>query len=252
METTVRCLLVEDDIRAQEIVKMLLKKHFTNIQLVATANTLSSARQVIQKEHPQLIIFDINLPDGTAFDLLKEFKSQAFKFIFTTAYDKYAVEAFKFSALNYLLKPYAPTDFIEAIGKALAHIKLEDEAVQLQTFYHNFKNPEDKKILLRDAESIQIVSISQIIEIQSDNNYSRFILENSPEIIESKVLKFFDEKLAPHGFLRVHQSHLVNPAHVLSFNKHTSHLFMSNNIKVPVAQSRKQMLMDYFNSLDKR
>ncbi|MGI9542074.1 MAG: LytR/AlgR family response regulator transcription factor, partial [Cyclobacteriaceae bacterium] len=199
----------------------------------------------------QMVILDINLPDGTAFDLLRKIPAPGFKIIFTTAFSKYAIEAFKFSALDYLLKPYTPSQFITSVEKALSEIDKENHHQLLEAFRYNFEsqNNNDKKLVLKNAEAVHVVPLRDIIQAQSDNNYTLFFIADGRKILISKSLKEFDQKLNDYGFLRVHQSHLVNLEHARSYNKREDSLLLSDTTEVPVAQSKKSLLWEYFDKL---
>lgn len=251
MKSNATCLIIEDDPDSAEVAGNLLKNHFNSITLVGTAGNLEAGYQLLMSKKPQLVILDINLPDGTAFDLLKKIQTPDFKIIFTTAFSKYAIEAFKFSALDYLLKPYTPSEFVTSVEKALTEIDKENHHQLLETFRYNFESQtnSDKKLVLKNAEAVHVVPLKDIIQAKSDNNYTLFLVTDGRKILISKPLKEFDQKLNNYGFLRVHQSHLVNLEHARSYNKREDSLLLSDTTEVPVSQSKKSLLWEYFDKL---
>ncbi len=247
----INCLIVEDDKRSGEIVKTTITNSFDQIKVVGIAENLQSARAKIQEYQPQLLILDVNLPDGTVFDLLNSLDVVDFKIVFTTAYSKYAVEAFRFSALDFLLKPHTPDDLIRTINKALKSFKQDSYLLQLEAFKHNvdIENNNSRKLILKNNEAVHLLDVEQIIYVKADNNYSVFYIEDGREIMVSKSLKVYDQKLSNYGFFRIHQSHLVNQKYIVAFNKRDETLTLSKNIILPVSQSKRRQLLTYFDSL---
>ncbi len=247
----IKCLIVEDNARAAQIVAKTITSNFDEIEIVGIAEKLREARDKIAEFDPELLILDVNLPDGSAFELLKSLSSIDFNIIFTTAYSKYAIEAFKFSALDFLLKPHSPEELIIAVKKAIENFDQNNYQLQLEAFYHNFSTPDNqlRKLILRNADAIHLVNIDQIICAQSDNNYTIFHIEDDRQIMVSKPLKSFEQKLVNYGFFRVHQSHLINLQHVVAFNKREETISLIKGINVPVAQSKRVQLLNYFDSL---
>lgn len=248
----IKCLIVEDDFRAFSIAKSLLSTYFNEIELDGNAQNLKEAQEYLSNRTPDFIILDVNLPDGTAFDLLRSVDLKNTRIIFTTAHSKYAIEAFKFSALDFLLKPYTPDSFRIAVERALDGIRQDDHRIQLETFYHNngVSNYSDKKIVLKSKDKIDVVAIKDIIRAEADDNYSKFILTGGRSIMVSRPLKEFDEKLSSSDFFRTHQSHLINLQHLVSFNKKDMTLSLGpENTEIPVAQSKKGLLLAYLDQL---
>lgn len=248
----IECLIVEDDLKALAMAESLLSKYFDNIELDGKIQNIKEAQAYLKVHSPDLVILDVNLPDGTAFDLLHVVDLTNTKIIFTTAHSKYAVEAFKFSALDFLLKPYTPNAFKRAVEKAIDVIRQDDHRIQLETFYHNSSVSvnSDKKIVLKSKDKIDVVAIKDIIRAEADDNYSKFILTDGRTIMVSRPLKEFDEKLSSSNFFRTHQSHLINLQHMISLNKKDMTLSLGpENTEIPVAQSKKSLLMAYLDQL---
>ncbi len=242
--TQISCFIVEDDPQALAYASSIIEKN-TSIDIIGNSDSIQEASEKIKLLKPNFIILDVFLTDGNAFEFLSLFDTIDFKIIFTTSFAKYAINAFKFSALDYLLKPYAEEDLKFALDKVLANIQQQDYQLQLSTLLQNFSNKEQpKKLVLKNADEINIVKITDILYAQSDNNYTTFTLKKGKEILVSKPLKSFDNKLSPFGFLRIHQSFLINLTYITSFNKRNEEVVLDQTYSIPVAQSKKRLLID--------
>ena len=239
-----RCLIIEYDLHTANDVKNTITSHFSNIELLDLVDNIHDAKTAIEFSKPDLIISDINLKDDTVFALFEQFETIPFKIIFITSYSKYAVEAFKFSALDFLEKPFDEDDLVTSIRNAMSIIDQENYNKQIQAFFYNF-NPEQKKkkLVLKNIEAVHIVSIDAIIYIKSDNNYSEFYINDGRKIVVSKPLKFYNDQLRSYSFFRTHQSHLVNLNFAKTFHKKDSMLELSNQIQLPVSINKTAALI---------
>lgn len=243
--TTLSCYIVEDDPQALALASTIIE-NFGNIRILGNSSSIKDAAAQIKEKDPDFIILDVFLDDGNAFEFLDLFAKIDFKIIFTTSYAKYAIEAFKFSALDYLLKPYEEKDLVSSLEKVKEDIHKENYQVQLQTLLSNFSNIDEhpKMIILKNADAIYRVQLQDILYAKADNNYTTFYCKNIGEILVSKSLKSFEDKLKSVGFFRVHQSYLINLQHISSFQKRTEEVIINQSTAIPVAQSKKQRLMD--------
>lgn len=240
--------VIDDEPKARETLINILALSKIPLKIVGEADTVDSGFQLIQKVQPDLILLDINLTDGTGFDLLKRFDSINFRVIFITAHEEYAVQAFKFSAIDYILKPVVAGDLMAAVDKAEKTISREDTEMKISALLSNLDKL--KKIVLRTAESIHIVNVSKILRCESDVNYTLFYLENNEQLLVSKTLKEFAQLLEPAGFFRTHQSHLVNLEHVARFDKgEGGHLVLDDESIVPVASRKREELFEVFEKM---
>lgn len=250
----VSCLIVEDEDQGRSYVRDILGE-IEEFEKIFEAKDLKEAEEILTKHSPQLLILDINLPDGDSFDLLSKLKQSSpdiqYNIIFTTAHASYAVEAFKFSALDYLLKPFTPDELLSAVRKALKELGDHQYQSQLESFMYNYqeKDYSNRKIVLKSMENIHVVKVVDILQAVSDNNYTLFHLSNGEKITVSVPLKAYESKLADCGFMRVHQSHLVNLRFIKSFQKKNNLIVLENDDCIPVAQSKRSLLMTYFDSL---
>jgi len=249
----ISCLLLEDDQQWLAVMEETLKLNFPQMTIYSCTH-ITAANHIYLKHQPTILILDINLPDGTSFEWLMELqkeKNSNFRVIFTTAFADYALQAFRFSAMDFLLKPYLPQDLLEATDKALKSINDQHYRQQLETFIHNYthQDQKDKKIVLKTLEEIFIIPIADILSVEADNSYTRFLLKSGQSILVSQSLKEFDSQLSPSGFMRVHQSHLVNLKHITGYRKKTNMLLLEGELQVPVSQNKKIKVMAYLNSL---
>jgi len=238
-------VIIDDEPKARSTIRDILGLSQQKLEILGEAADVRSAYELIQQKRPDLVLLDINLPDGTGFDLLKKFDSIDFKVIFITAHEEYAVRAFRFSAFDYILKPFAASNLIEAVAKAGETIKGEKTEEKFKAFLANLEKI--NKIVLRTSESIHIINLANIVRCESDINYTTFFLSGGEKLLVSKTLKEYDELLGPSGFFRTHQSHLVNLDHILRYDKaEGGHLIMDDESWVPVSSRKKEQLFRVF------
>ncbi len=241
-------VVIDDEPRARETIINLLKISPVELTLAGEADSVQSGYETINLTSPDLVLLDINLPDGSGFDLLKMFEQISFRVIFVTAHNEYAIRAFKYSAVDYIMKPITAGELFRALEKTKAIIDKEETAVKLSTLLQNLEKL--KKIVLKTAESIHIVNVSEIIRCEADVNYTTFYLSNGKKLLVSKPLKEYDRLLAPAGFFRTHQSHLVNLDHMLRYEKtEGGYLVMDDNSTVPVSTRKKEELFRLFENM---
>jgi two-component system LytT family response regulator len=245
-----KTIIVDDEQPVREMLKTVLTTYCDKVSIVGSAVSVSSAFELFKSKTPDLILLDINLPDGTGFDLLEKIGNETPSVIFITAYNDYAIKAFRFSAIDYILKPINIDNLIHAIDKASESIENKNLSLKLQSFFENMNSkPEDKKIVLKTQESIHIVKVKDIIRCEADHNYTTFYAVNGKKIVVSKTLKEFDDMLIEYGFFRTHQSHLININHVNSFQKNDGgYLIMVDNSNVPVSKRKREELLKLFGN----
>lgn len=242
-------IIVDDLPLALQMLNDDIVNHHPEIEIIGTATSVVEASKLIQKKQPDILFLDIMLGDGTGFDILEIIPNLTSKIIFVTASDEFAIKAFKFAAIDYILKPYATEDLALAIAKASNQIAPEKE--QLAVLKQRITNTsKPKKISLATSEKIVIVDLASIIRCESDNNYTTFYLENNTTILVSKTLKFYADLLLEHHFLRVHQSHLVHLKFIKAFIKSDGgYLVLTNNKTIPVSVRKRGEVLAALNSL---
>lgn len=240
--------VIDDEPKARETIINILALGNFETKIVGEADSVQSAFELISLLSPDVVLLDINLPDGNGFDLLKKFEKINFKIIFITAHGEYAIQAFKFSAVDYILKPIRAAELFAAIEKASESFNKEETVQKISALLSNLEKL--KKIVLKTSESIHIVNVQQIIRCQADVNYTTFYLESGETLLVSKPLKEYDELLSRAGFFRTHQSHLVNLDHILRYDKKDGgYLYMDNKSLVPVSIRKKEELFRLFEQM---
>lgn len=240
--------VIDDESKARETIINILKLSNSDFKIIGEAEDVKSGVDLIKKENPDLVLLDINLTDGTGFDLLRKFDSILFKIIFITAHEEYALQAIKFSAIDYILKPIVAAELFSSIEKASQIIHKEDIELKLNALFANLDKV--KKIVLKTAESIHLINVKNIIRCEADVNYTNFYLDNNEKLLVSKTLKEFAELLEPAGFFRTHQSHLVNLDYISRFDKtEGGHLVMADESIVPVSLRKREFLFELFERM---
>ncbi|MDF1550207.1 MAG: LytTR family DNA-binding domain-containing protein [Bacteroidales bacterium] len=244
--------IVDDEQRTRKMIASIIQAEINDIEVIGEAENCSSAHQLIKSKKPDLVLLDINMPGGTAFNLLEKCDKIDFKIIFITAYEEFAVKAFKFSAIDYLLKPVDPDDLVNAIAKVAELYDLSNFQIKLNTFLSNLKSSskEDKRIVLRTAEALHVVNIQDIMHCESEKSYTQFFLSDGRKPIVSKTLKEFDDLLSPFGFFRSHQSHLINLNYLESYEKRDGGAaILKDKSVIPVSVRKKEELISILESL---
>jgi len=241
-------IIVDDEPKARDTIRNILDMSSLDIHIKAEAGSVSEAFDAINKESPELLLLDINLPDGSGFDLLRKFEKFSFKVIFITAHEEYAVRAFRYSALDYIMKPVKAAELINAVERAGESIEKDQMSLKLNALLSNIDTL--KKIVLKTAESIHIIQVEDIIRCEADVNYTHFYLSNGKHLLVSRPLKEYSEMLEPAGFFRTHQSHLINMEHILRYDRSDGgSLVMDDESIVPVSSRKKEALFSIFEQM---
>lgn len=243
----INAIIVDDEPININNLKALLTRHCQEIDVIATAVNADEARVNIQELKPDVVFLDIEMPGENGFDLLRSLKDPDFDVVFVTAYDTYGIIAIKFSALDYLLKPINITELKNTVNRIEQSVNTKKQNSRLNNLLHllDKKYPdESQKIALPTQKETYLVPVKDIIRCESSNNYTTFFLVNGSEYLISKPLYEYDELLSPYGFIRCHQSHLVNKVHVTSIlNEDSGYLILNYTIrKIPISRQRKSSI----------
>jgi two-component system LytT family response regulator len=214
--------------------------------VVGEADSVSTGVDIIKKTNPNIVFLDIELEDGTGFDILGKFDKINFKVIFITGLDSYGIKAIKFSALDYLLKPVDTDDLIQAIKKYKDSDIHQDMKVNVDYLLENIRGikPRFKRIALNSSDKVIMVNIDDIIRCESQSNYTLFYLNNGEKILVTKSLKEYDNLLEEYSFIRVHHSHLINLNYLKEFIKSDGgYAVMADKSTVPVSVRKRENLM---------
>ncbi len=236
------CIILEDEQQSIDILQRMLKEEFGGtLNIVACCTTLAEAKNAIHEYRPELAFMDVQIGNATSFDLLKETGLSGMQVIFITAYEKYAIQAFKFSAVDYLLKPIALPDLNRAVSRVLELKHNVDSYKRIETLLKNIYNKERQKLCIPDINGFNIVEIKDIIRCESKVNYTTIHVAKSNPITVAKSLKEFEKMLEEHNFFRLHNSHLVNLSYIKSYNRNKGgYVLLTNGDEIEISVRRKE------------
>lgn len=216
-----KAIIVDDEQHCiDRLTNLLQNHHATTVQPVAAAASVKEGLRLIKEHQPDLVFLDIQIHDRTGFDLLRECGAINFKVIFTTAYDRFAIQAIKFSAIGYLLKPIDEDDLAEALDK-LKQVSTEQTRQMAGVIENNLNQQQVKKkrLTIPTGNELLFLNIEEIVRCHSDVNYTTIYKSDRQKIVVAKTLKEFEELLADHDFFRIHNSDLINLDYIKSYNK---------------------------------
>lgn len=249
---TLKVVIVEDEKHSREILKSLLEEFCKDVQVIATASTVEEAVKVLSLYSPDVVFLDIELQSGVGFDILEQIKEPSFEIIFTTAFEKYAVKAIKFSSLDYLLKPIALDELQNSIDKARVKMDTNVYRQQLDTLMQSLARESNKqeKICLATTAGMEFIAIDDIVLCKADGSYTSFVLKSKNSLLVSKHLKEYENLLADQLFMRVHNSYLINLREVKKYIKSDGgYIIMSNDMHVSLSPRKKEDLIQAMRRL---
>jgi two-component system LytT family response regulator len=242
-------ILVDDIPVALNMLEHDITNNHPEVNIIGKAKSVVEAAKLLRKQQPDILFLDIMLGDGTGFDILEIFPDLKSKIIFVTASDAFAIKAFKFAAIDYILKPYSDEDLAVSIEKAQSQIQPDKEQLHVLQEAVTAPNNKPSKISLHTSEKIIVVNIEDIIRCKADNNYTTFYFKDNSKILVSKTLKYYADMLKEVSFLRVHQSHLVNTKFIKEFIKSDGgYLMLTDNSNVPVSIRKRNEVLEMLNS----
>lgn len=233
----IKTLIVEDESNARNSLKRMLEIAVDDVEVVGETTSIRDSLNFLKKQKVDLVFLDIELEDGNSLNMLLKLGRIPFKIIFTTAFNAFAIQAFKFNAIDYLLKPVDPDELKEAVVRAKSEIHKEelfDELLQIA------EEKKQQKIKLKTSDQTFILNVNEIVRLEADGAYTHFYTANQ-HILISKNLSYYQKLLTDYHFVRVHKSHLVNLTHIKKL--FTNSLHLSNADDIPVSTRRKQDLL---------
>jgi two-component system, LytTR family, response regulator len=243
-----KAILIDNDYRDREILELLLRKYCVEEVFIAgNAETVTKAYQLVLETKPDLIFLDVELGMETGFDLLSKFTDFSFKVIFVTAYDRYALQAIKFNALDYLLKPIEITELVRAVQKTMKTNTVSIDA-ELKNLIHTLSHPHHKnnRVAIPMVNGYKMIAVEEIQYCEAQKEYTYIHCTKEPVICSSLNLGEYEELLQGYAFFRVHHSYLVNKDHVKQYIKTDGgELVVGNNILIPVSRRKKQEVLDW-------
>lgn len=245
-----KALIVEDEKQIQETIASIIKLSFNDIELVGFADSIQMAKSFIKDKSPDLVFLDVQLKDGLSFELLQQLDHFSFKIIFITSHEQYALQAFKQSAIDYLIKPIESSDLVQAVYRARESM-LKDEIYKVKFLVENFEKREEnknKKILINSQESLLAIEVNDIVRCEASSNYTIIYLSNHKQIVVSKTLKEILNLFNCSNIVRTHKSHLINLDFFKKIDKKIGDMIeLSNNNQVPIGKTYRN---DFINQIE--
>lgn len=242
----INTVIIDDEKHCSDRILSHIEQHPNTFNVLAVIDTVEKALKVVPQLQPDLVFLDIKIDDKTGFDFLQEINQVNFKVIFTTAFDNFAIKAFKFSAFDYLLKPIDSDDFNNAVTRLKADLTTHNIEHQLQNLFKNLKPDQKKVITIPSLTGFETVKVEDIIHLEADTSYTHIVTKDGKTMV-SKPIKFYEDLLADNSFFKTHKSHLINIDHVKKYFKgKQSYVLMTNDTKVPISIRRKDEFLKHF------
>ncbi len=243
-----RTLIIDDEQECRRATRLIAEKYCPNLQIVGEADSVATGLKAISQLQPELVLLDIQMQDGTGFDLVQHYETIPFKIIFITSFDQYALQAFQLSALDYLLKPIEPELLIKAVHKAItvdvSHTIKQQVEIQLASLQVK------QRIALPTLEGLEIFNLDDIMYCESDSNYTMFYLKNNSKFMVSRTIKEYEDILPEKQFVRIHKSYIINLLFVTKYIKGDGgDIVLSNGVCLPIARLRKDKLLEKLKAI---
>ncbi len=243
----IRAIIIDDELHCiSRIKKLLAEYHSQTVVLAGAFQNVADGLKGIRELKPELVFLDVQINEETGFDLLRSLPEINFEVIFTTAFEKYAVQAFKFSALDYLLKPVDPDDLQRSLTRLQEKLSKEELTKKMEVLFHNLKEIRgySKKISIPTLNGYEFLQVSEILHCQSNINYTTIYLKDHRKLTVAKTLKEFEDLLSDYNFYRVHNSHLINLAYLKNYHKGKGgSVVMIDDTEIEVSLRRKEGLL---------
>ncbi|VXB90456.1 LytTR family two component transcriptional regulator [Flavobacterium sp. 9R] len=242
----IKGIIIDDEPHNVTNLRRLLEKYCPEVMIVASSSNANEGISLIKNNQPDLVFLDIQMPDKDGFQVLQELNLYDFEVIFVTAFSQYGIQAIKFSAIDYLLKPIDIEELKKAVVKTSERLKHKNQNLQLQNLLHHLRqsnNSSDHRIAISSLKETRFVYVKNIVRCESENSYTLFFTDEGETIISTVPLYEYDEMLSVYGFIRCHQSHLVNKKYVKSLLKEEGYtLLLFDQIRIPVSRNKKDLV----------
>ena len=250
MKSGLVTIIIDDEPDAVDFISSIIGEYCPALEVKGTANNVKDGVQLIRKIKPELVFLDVEMPNGTGFDLLTHFPEKNFDVIFITAFNHYAIKAIKFSAVDYILKPINIHEFIEAVNKVI-HKRTTNSFMGNENFealLENIRSSPPTRLVIPTSDGREYLNPKDIIRIEADRSYSWFFINNRKKILVSKHLKEFQDLLNDRNFFRPHNSHLINLDFVKKFVRHDGgYIEMIDGSIVPISRNRKDLFLAHMS-----
>ncbi len=247
-----KILLIDNEAPIRETLRAMVQSWSEGHHEIADANGVATGLTAIAAFQPDIVLLDVEMDDGQGFDLLRKLEQTNFQLIFTTAHNQYAVQAFKVSAIDYLLKPIDPYELHQSLNKAMHNIKQMQLQQQVQVLLQQVapKPETERQIVLKDMEKTYFVKMKDVLFCEAEGAYTKFNIANTEPIFVSKNLRFYEDLLSDAGFIRTHHSCLVNSARIKLFDRKIDSgvLVLDTGHTIPVSQRKKEYVMQYLEN----
>jgi two-component system LytT family response regulator len=236
------CVIVEDEVNSFELLKKIIEEYCPSLQLVGHARSVGDAVELLQSQSCDILFLDIEIEGGKSFDVLKQIDNIDFSIIFTTAYDTYAIEAFKVDAVDYILKPYAPTDIIAAVQRVVERMR---SSASFKTLKALFSQGDDQRISFSTMKGIRFCKVNEIVRMEAEGAYCTVFINLGEKIVISKTLVEVEKKLPRDQFIRTHAKHSINKRYIKQvLHADGGYVEMKDGTIVPLARRRKQFFLN--------
>lgn len=241
---TIRTLIVDDEMPARRLLSTYLKDYCADVEVCAECDSVESAVEAISRCHPHLLFLDIEMPGENGFDLLRKFEKPPFRVVFVTAYSEYAIRAFRFSAVDYLLKPVKVDELIESVAKFRQSADFPGSGKEVETLLRNLSSPPQSldNLVISSNNGLTVIRLAEVILCQGEGYCTHFYLSGKRKITSSKNLKYFEELLLNHLIMRVHHSWLVN-LHQVSGVSRQGEILCTDDLKCPLGSTYKPQFL---------
>lgn len=242
-------IVVDDERPSREALSTYLRDYCSDVQVVSECDSVKSAYRAIIDHKPELVFLDIEMPNGNGFDLLKLFNPIDFKIIFVTAFSEYAIKAFRFSAADYLLKPVKVDELIDAVKKVNQELATTESYTNINILRKNLaiNDFQYDTLVIPDCKGFKVLNVNDIIYCEADGYCTHFHLTQKQKVTSTKNLKYYEEMLSDHNFIRVHHSSLINLKHVKAYS-HQGEITLTDSLYCPLGNSYKKGFMEVFNN----
>ena len=244
-----KCLIVDDEQHAREMLRVLLAQNFNDLTILGEASSVPEAVKLIHAQRPDVIFLDIEMPMYSGLELLDFFEKESvhFKIVFITAYAEHALQAFRLSAVDYLLKPIQLHHLVDAVEKVKK--QLQPEVQRYETLKHNLESPKSVRIALSLAEGLTIVELNDILFLKAEGAYTSIHLMGGKKILISKVLGEFTFLTESHHFFRTNRSFIINTTKIRRVGRNANEVFLEFEHEIPVTPERKSELLELFRQI---
>ena len=253
MNETLTTLIVDDEKDAVNFIQSIITEYCPKLQVIGSAGNALEGAEAIRKLNPELVFLDVEMPNGSGFDLLSQFPEKKFDVIFITAFNHYAIQAIKFSAVDYILKPINITEFIQAVDKVFEKRNdTNDRTVKYNVLLENIRKSPPTRLAIPTSDGMEFLNTTEIIRIEADRSYCWFFLTEGRKILVSKNLKEFQELLTNRNFFRPHNSHLINLEHVKKYIRHEGNsAIMADGSQIPISRNNRDLFLAMMGKLSR-